>query len=415
MLREFLGFGSSSVAVQASRVGSGLVVAALLGPTEWGTWYLLNLVVAYGALTQLGALNGMNREVPAARGVGDEDEARDLRRAALGTLLVTTGSVVAMLSVLALFAPLGVAPGLILLMGVLLMGHQLYGYAVTSLRATVRFTTVSRLQFASAVLYPAFGIFGAWSYGLQGFIMGQALTYAILVGFSGFSNAVLVRPLFDLRRARALVRIGFPIMMVGLVHTLFATVDRWVIASRLGTESLGYYSLAIMALGAVGLLPQVIAQQYYPRLAFAWSARHDPNELRTMAAQQRRFTFLVVVPVVAVTALVVPSAVRTWLPSFEPGVPALLVTMLVPVVTSIGQGYGGVLHVLDRQRWYLAMIGAAAVVNLGLSVVLVGPYGLVGVAVATLVAFGFLSLLRIVFGSLALRREAPVYTDGRSG
>ena len=404
LFREFLRFGSSSVAVQVSRVASGLVVAALLGPATWGAWYLLNLIIAYGALTQLGAMNGMNREVPSALGRDDPDEALALRRTALGVVLVSTTSASMLLVLAALLVPGVVSLTELALMLALLAAHQLFGYATTTLKATTRFTVVARLQVAMALTYPLLTVSGAWAFGLVGFIVAQVMTYALICALAARSPEVVYRPRFAWPRAKALIAIGFPIMLVGLVNTFFATVDRWVVAAFLGTEPLGHYSLAIMALGAVGLLPQVIAQQFYPRVAFAWSARSDPDELRRMAAMHRKLTFLAVIPVVTVLLLLLPAAVRAYLPAYTPGIPALMVTMFVPVVSAVGQGYGGILHMLNKQTWLLGAIILAALVNVGLSALLVGPFGLVGVAYGTILAFALYSGSRVVLGAIALRR-----------
>ena len=406
LFREFLGFGSATIAMQGSRVLSDLAVAAILGPSIWGSWYLLNLVVAYGALTQLGALNGMNREVPSALGRDRSDEADSIRRVALGVVLVATSAASAAFLLAAAFVPLGVALSDLLLVLILLAAHQLFGYAVTSLKATTRFMTVARLQLALAVLYPAFGIAGALLGGLVGFIAGQVLAYGAVAALSSRSREVIVRPRFDRARTRSLIAIGFPIMLVGVVNTLFMTVDRWIVVSFLGTEALGHYSLAILTLGAVGLLPQVIGQQVYPRMAFAWSARRDTNELLMLARRVRSMAFAVAFPAAAGVALVVPPLVRAFLADFTPGIAPLLVTMLVPLVAAVGQGFGGVLHMLNRQTWLLGAIVVASLVNGVIAALLVAPLGLTGVAIGTLVAHMLLSALRIWLGGRALRAHA---------
>lgn len=405
MLREFVGFGASTVANQASRVGSGLAAAAILGPATWGIWFLLNLIIAYGSLTQLGALNGMNREVPAALGRGDADGAQSVRRTALGVIVAGTGAASLILLLLSALAPHLVAPRDMALMLLLLAAHQAYEYAVTTLRATTRFTQLSGLQFLSSLSYPLLTISGAWFLGLPGFILGQVLTYALLIATAREHMGVAYVARWDRRQARSLVAIGFPIMLVGLVFALFATVDRWVVTAFLGTESLGHYSLAIMSLGAVNLLPQVVSQQYYPRLAHAWAARSDTSELRRVAARVRNATLATTLPVVALLLLTLPPAVRVFLPEFAPGIPALVITAFVPLVSAPGQGYGGVLHMLNRQSWLLVAILVSATLNLGLSITLVAPFGLVGVAAASLASFAFYALARVVLGAIALRRE----------
>ena len=402
LFREFLGFGSTSVFVQVSRVATGLVAASLLGPAVWGSWYLLNLIIAYGALTHLGVLNGMNREVPSALGRGDPEEAVAMRRVALATVLVTTTGVAATLLVTAVFLPSTVSLRELALVLVLLVAHQAFGYATMCLKATTRFLVVARLQLVQALAYPLCCIAGAWMYGLPGFIAGQIVTYAIVMAVALRHPEVVASPWLDWERIRALVRIGFPIMLVGVVNTLFMTVDRWIVVAFMGTEPLGVYSLAIMALGAVGLLPQVIAQQFYPRMAYDWAAHRDTRALRELATGVRRMVFAATLPVAFVALLVVPPAVHAFLPAYAQGIPALLVTIFVPVIAAVGQGYGGVLHMLDRQVWLLVAIVVAACLNAGFSALLVGPFGLVGVAWGTLAAFVCLSALRVGLGERAL-------------
>lgn len=405
IFREFLSFGGSSIAVQGTRVGAGLVVAAMLGPETWGTWYLLNLIVAYGSLTHLGALNGMNREVPAALGRGDAEGAVTVRRTALGVTVLGTGTVSILLLLSTIILPGFVDAAAMALMLLLLAAHQAFGFAATSLKSTTRFDALARLQLVSSISYPSLTIAGAWALGLPGFILGQVGAYLVLCLLAWRSAKVDFTFRFDARRASSLVKIGFPIMLVGLVYVLFSTVDRWVVTAYLGTVSLGHYSLAIMALGAVGLLPQVVAQQYYPRVAHAWAARKDTDELRRLASEVRNMTFVSVVPVIVGLLIIVPPAVRALLPAYAPGVPALLVTMFVPAVSAIGQGYGGVLQILNRQVWLLAAILLAAMLNLALSALLVTRLGLVGVALGSLASFLFYSLSRVSLGALALRRE----------
>lgn len=406
-LRESALFGGSTILEQGSRLLTGLVAAATLGPVVWGTWYLLNLVLRYGALFHLGAINGMNREVPAARGRGDEEAADQLRKSAMGFTLLSY-ALVALLLTLAYGFLEGVVPVRELALTLALLGvQQMYGFAGMSFKATARFGLVSRLQVASAIVYPVLVIPGAWLGGLPGFILGQVAAYAVLVLVARkLDNATFATGL-HWRTIRGLIRVGFPIMMVGVVHALLTTVDRWIIAARIGSEALGHYSLAIMAVGAVQLIPQVFAQQVYPRMAFGWSARSDPAELGRLARQQAGLALVAVAGIVAVIAALAPMAIRAMLPAYEPGIGALLVSLTAPLVSVVGQGYGNVLNVIDRQGVYLGLIIGAIAVNALVGLVAVGPLGIVGVAIGTVSGMAFLSVGLFATGSLALKRLRP--------
>lgn len=407
-IKEFMGFGSSTVAERASRLISGLVAAGMLGPLVWGHWYLLNLVLRYGSMIHLGAVNGMNREVPAARGRGDPEEAETLRRSSLGFLLA---SYVVAAGLLWLFMTVtgrslnipGLFPTLLLL-----GAQQLFSFAITSLKAQTAFGKISRLQLASALVYPPIVLFSTWQWGLNGFILGQAGAYTTLWLLAATAERGMYRWRFDWVRSLHLIGVGLPIMLVGVMDALFATVDRWVIAAFLDGEALGHYSLAVMTMGAIGMLPQVISQQTYPRIAYAWSARRDTEEVKRLAARQRKLALTVVALLVVPGGLLAPWLVRAFLPEYVAGIPALLVALLTPLVSCFGQGYGTVLHVFGKQSWYFGLFAVAILVNATASLTLVRPLGLVGVALAGLLAYGFLAVGRVIVGGYILRREARI-------
>lgn len=78
--------------------------------------------------------------------------------------------------------------------------------------------------------------------------------------------------------------------------------------------------------------------------------------------------------------------------------------MLVSLVTVVGTGYSFGLHDLNWQLRYLFAIAIAAIFDLGASLLLVWPSGLVGVAIGTILAFLGLSMLHLLLVPIALRR-----------
>jgi O-antigen/teichoic acid export membrane protein len=412
-LRETAGFASSTFFEQGARFLTGLVVAGLLGPETWGYWFLLNLVLSYGSLLHLGVLNGMNREVPAAHGRGEAARAAWLERVALGALLASIAVSALALSALSTWSRFRASVPLdygALMLG-LLAGHQLYTFAVTRGRSRVRFGYVSRLQTVFSLLHTALGIGGAAAWGLKGFIVGQTLAYLGTVAVGGLFGMRLPRPTLAWPEWRRLVGIGLPLMLVGVAHTFFTTVDRWVIAAYLGPEALGHYSLAVMAVSATRLLPQVFAQQTYPRMAAAWSARQDAHELRRLGRRQSLLTYATAALVTVPGALIAPWAVRAWLPEYVPGIGALLVSLAVPFATGLASGYGNVLNVIGRQALYLTLIVGATAVNAAGSLLLVGPLGLEGVALGTVLGFLTLSLGLLILGGRSLEHAKAQARD----
>ena len=403
-LLESLSFGSSTATEQAARLITNLVVAGVLGPATWGYWFMLNLAIRYGSLSHLGAINGMSREVPAAIGRGEPGEADRLQHVALGWTAVCIA-----VACCATIGVAGVALGLLdvldlALTAVLLASHQLFTFITSAIKARGEFGSVSRLQYSGAVIYPVLVVPATLWWGLSGYILAQAASYLLLSLVAARSLPGLFRAHLDSPTARRLVSIGFPIMLVGVVFTLFSTIDRWVVSAHLGEVALGHYSLTIMALAAVALLPQVFSQLVYPRMAASWAARRDPAELRRHMAWQRTATLAAVVPTSLVLAALAHWGTSTFLPEYQAGATPMVVAMAAPIFYSAGQGYGNALNVLGRQYVYLAALVAATVVNLAVSLLLVGPYGLVGVALGTVAGFAALASALLLSGAVVFRR-----------
>lgn len=398
MIREFLGFGSSTVLEQGARLGTSLVAAGLVGPVEWGTWYMLNLILRYGSLAHLGVMNGLNRQFALELGRGDAEEAHLLRRTTLGAVLVS--SVVVLLIAAVILMSVGASAYLVpmALTLVLLVAHQVNAFVITTFKAGIQFSHVSRFQAVHSVLNPLVTIPMTLWLGLNGYIIGQTLCYGAvaLIAYLADRSIFVVR--LDLARATKLVRIGFPIMLVGVLYSLFTTVDRWVVVHLMSTEALGHYSIAIMALGAAILLPQVVAQQYYPRMAKLWGANQDLQELKEIARKQGWYALVPTALVVAAAAALGPPLIRQFLPAYAPGIPAFYITMLAPVVNTFGQGYANVLNVTDRQHIYLGVIVMAVVVNALSSLALGATLGLAGVAWGTVLGFATFSAGLVILG-----------------
>lgn len=408
MIREFLGFGSSTILEQGTRLATSLVAAGLVGPVEWGSWYVLNLILRYGALAHLGALNGLNRQYPLQVGRGNQNEAENLRRASLGALAISIVAVLVLTTIILTFFR---ATNLLLPVAytlLLLVSQQVYSFVVITFKARIRFSFVSRAQAALAVVTPLVTVPLTYTFGLNGFILGQAISYGLVAILAYWVDRSIFHARFDLKRSAKLMQIGFPIMLVGVLYALFTTVDRWVVLQLMTTEALGHYSIAIMALGAAALLPQVVAQQYYPRMSKLWGANQDTEELKRLARVQGRLGLIPTTAVVIIAELIGPPLIRIFLPEYAPGIPAFRIIMLAPIINCFGQGYANLLNVTDRQYQYIGVILASIAVNAVGSYALGSTVGLIGVAWGTVIGFGTFSAGLVFLG----HRETSVKNSG---
>ncbi len=415
LVGEFLVFALSTILLQASRFGVNLFGANRLEPDIWGLWLILNLGVAYIGLFHLGLINAMNREVPYFRGMEDEEQVRLIESVTLGVVLVSAvvvGAVIVFGSMI--FSPESLQ-GPLSTLALLLAVSLLSIYLQTSLKANSRFYRMSWQQLAFAGLLPLAVIPLTRRFGLPGFIGGQAIAITVVaVGMTVIWKFNL-RPRFDRRETLRLMRIGLPILGVGILYVLLTTADRLVIISLLDRTRLGYYGLAIMVVGIIGLIPMLVAQQSYPRMAEVWGRTGRVSEVMVWVRRQVMMSAGITIPVVALVLLAATPFVTRFLPDYVPGIGAMKIIVIGPLFLALAAGFGNLLNVLNRQVWYLVIQGCALLLNVTLNVILVkSGLGISGVATGTTITYALYGTVLVIAGS-AIARGERVSRAGEEG
>lgn len=405
-VREFVAFSTSTILSSGTRFVVNLVAARVLGPAQFGIWNTLNLILLYGPVLLLGVPNGMNRDVPLFRGRGDMAGVARIRSATLGFAIVASVVVGCLIvATSGYFSPAGEWVLPLQSTAVLFFASQVYNYWQMYLKSDARFSEMSKQQVWYSLLFPATVIPMLLWLGLTGYVLGQAIT-ALLVSLLIVSSMRL-RPVLsiDWQEVWRLARAGFPIMAVGLLHSLLTTVDRWVILTFLNVEQLGFYSLVIIITSTLMLLPTVVAQQVYPRMAETYGRTNAVSSLTRLVRLQVICAGMITVPVVLVIFLALPWFVNAFLPAYVPGIDAARVALLGLFFLPLSGGFGNMLNTLGKQVYYMLVQGLAVMVNLGLSVLLVRlGQGITGVATATAASYVVFSVGAAVVGIAVARR-----------
>ncbi len=240
------------------------------------------------------------------------------------------------------------------------------------------------------------------------------LAGAVVMVASSFLNIAtlwVVRPARSLAGlpsrpvAHEIVSSGIPVFMVSVAQLLNREkVDRLVIGIAIGPTAVVIYEIAAklsMLIGQVAIVP---TSALLPVVSGA-AARGDDEALRALFVKGSRYITIAIVPLVVVLAAVTAPFIGMWFgEGFEGSIPVayLLIAaqlffppLLVgdPILTGTGR-----LRVWVPRAFFLALT------NLSLSIVLVGPLGPAGVALATLVS----SLLELPLYAHLMLRETGV-------
>ncbi len=226
---------------------------------------------------------------------------------------------------------------------------------------------------------------------LVGNFVGTLCVYTVLVGYRRYQLGLeFDRPLF-----RAMNRFGLPLVPAALALWAVNFLDRYLIAIYKDQAEVGVYSVAVRISSAV-LFLLIAFRTAWP--AFAYSIDDEREARRAYAFV---LTYVVYVTCWASVAL---GALAPWLvrllarnPSFHRASEAVALLSFAGAayaaytVLAIGSGRAR----KTQGNWLIA--GAAAAVNVGLNVVLIPAYGMVGAAIATVAAYVALFLGMVAY------------------
>jgi O-antigen/teichoic acid export membrane protein len=369
-VRESLGVALSQYLARAVIVLRGLASAAALGPHGYGGWNALNLIFDYGSYSSLGALQGLDLQLPAAAAAGETERAQRLMSGAW-SIALTGGAAFAI--GLALYLATGGSAfsafpgvGLPLLMLVAALLQLAFQYLASSLRAFGRIPAVSAGYAIQAVLGGGLGLalvwrFGAWGL-LAGWIAGTLVSLAFMRGAAREAPLAPAR----LREGWALLKLGFPIFAYFASTLVLRSVDRLALVRFGAPESLGLYSLGLLATGLVLYLPEAAGYVLFPRIAAVFHGGGDRARSISEAVRAHRALAVVMPLLVGLGMIWAEPVVGALLPAYRGGVPALRWLSLGALMLSAATVPGYYLLAAGRQNALTRLGAFAALVNAAL-------------------------------------------------
>jgi O-antigen/teichoic acid export membrane protein len=371
-----------------------LVAAKLLGPEQMGVWTSISLVSIYGMVLTLGIINGMGRDVPYYRGNGDSREVD--RTIATAIVWLVAVSALFLLATLLLYRFLPDAQRTIVMFGLLLLCARIVNAFSTILIRSFR--DFRRLGWHQALigLIMLATIIPLWSQPRLAVI--YAGVYLSLIAGMLLSHRFVVYRPFSILTLQRLLKTGFPIYIVGLMFILLTSIDRVIVLGYLGTAQLGLYTLGSTAIAVLMMVPSLVSNVMYPRLAEHYGATGDVSKLVPLVRRMIHLNLLLTMPVALLFLLsfyfyIVP----VYLDAYTEGRNAMAIVMIAVLFLPAGMGFGDFFNVVGKQNVYLRNVLGGLLVNVSAGVLLVGRagMGLEGAAIATVGGLLVFTLLQV--------------------
>jgi O-antigen/teichoic acid export membrane protein len=398
-VRNSLANGMSRlVSIATSFVVTPLVIAAT-GSTAYGIWVLIGSVVAYASLLDLGIGGAVTKYVAEHRATGDDAAVRATVRTAQ-RLYLALGTTVGLLGV----AASAVVPTLLrippdatelaarttVLMGIGLGVAIACTTGIATLRGLQRHDLVAAISIVSSLLSLAgtvvalaagWSVLGIVAIGIPIPVLGQALALIAIRRVAPELRSGEPAAAGDWRR---IVAFSWPLFLLDVAGRLQSKSDEIVVSVAVSLGSVAPYSLG----RKLASIPRLIAEQFASVLLPIASELHalqDRARLQRLYLSGVRVSLAIAVPPTVALGLLAVPVLRAWVgPGFESAAPVLVLLAIASLVDLSLWPAGFVLQGIARHRALGPISLATGAANLVLSLVLAGPFGIVGVAVGTL-------------------------------
>ena len=371
--------------------------ARLLGPEKWGLITLLSLFATYSSIFTFGVTNGMGILLPIALGK-DQKEENYIAENAFWCLVfsfIITGAV-QILFIINVKIPLSY----FLFLVAYTFSIQLLNFLKVYLRSHQNFTLFSYAYFFQTMIL------------LMGFYLIKInINYLMILSLINLFTVIFIYSRIkkkkqnwsiNKKQVTGLIKVGFPIMIAGIVGELLLSTDRLLISYFFDNIELGLYGFASNFFKGVRVIGIAISIITLPKIATSYS-KSDFESMLYFTGVQQWISFALMITSSVVTILVVFKLFPIFMPEYLRSVNLIIIFLIAASLLPLSK-YANILNVIGKQGLYLKAQIFIILTNIIFSRTLIHlGYGIEGVAIASLLSMIlYVSLIRYL-GSRAIK------------
>jgi len=394
-------FTSGQVIYNGLRMVSGFFVIRLIAPEIYGLFSGVAVFLGYVMLGHFGVINGLGREIPFQLGKKNQILVNDL--AAMGLWLSYVVGIIAS-SIFAIFLMDKVfhgTPEEVIVYGTytIISFFQVINkaYLPVLYRTNDEFVKLTGINIKLGFI-DIFSVLLVWQYGLLGLCI-RALTLIIFeFGLLYYHRPIKVAPAWSKTKLKLLLKTGMPIYIVGQIRPLWTTITRNLIFSLGGPLQFGYYALASMINGALGIIPNSIGSVLYPRMSIQYGEGKPIDMIIRSIFKPTLLLFALTLIIAVCVYFLLPVVVPKLLPKYVNGIEVAQWFTFLPVIVSLGL-VNNIYNVLKQQKWYFISLIIGAFLGLGYSIFMIwnSSFNLVYFAQGMIIGVAIQIILSIYF------------------
>jgi O-antigen/teichoic acid export membrane protein len=388
IVKNTLWLAGGTLVSRIFRAAVMLYAARALGTAGYGIFaYALSVAAFFTTFSDIGLSGLLMREL------GEKDPER--RREIFSTALVLKAGIVSLAAAAAiwgtpLFTKIAEAKSLIPLIAAILIFDSLQVFGFSILKAQGRMPTEAKITVFSNFCIAALGI---TALAIRPDARPLAASYAVGTGIgmalAGFAIREYFRNALRYFRTpliRPLLRNALPLATLGLMGMLMTNIDTILIGWFRNAHELGLYGAVVRLIQLLYMVPTFLTYSAFP-IINRLIREGDNEKVRVINERASRALLAISLPLLA-GGVAVTQPLVSWLfgNAYLGAAPTLALLLVTLPIVFTGHVTGNAALAYGEQRIFVPATIMGLIANIGLDIALIPQYGIVGSAIATIVA-----------------------------
>ncbi len=406
MLRNIVHFAASNSYRHLLGFITALFRPTLLGPTLYGLWSLLNVVLMYTTFAHLGSRTAMRYQIPQLKG----NQLSEVKQ----TVLLATFGINLFIALLIIgYALLWAAPGEQtigwIVLAIVIVLNCVYEHSISELKGYQQFILVSRATYVRYTLNFVFTAGFIYYWGFNGAMAALLLGVLLSLFYLQRQYPLTLPRQLNTTTLRSLVKTGAPIMALDLATLALKSIDKLLIAAFLGAQSLGYYAIGSMLIGPLMNVPGASREVTEQVLMGQHRSLTIRQQLNHYLFEPLRFNAYSMPILIGIAYCTLPAFISVVLPQYQAALAPTQILIFGAFFISLGYPSRGLL-VANKWQQPAAKLAWLTVILSALLIVaaIKLDYQLVGVALSSGLAFFVLFMISTLF--ILKRFKQPLTT-----
>lgn len=417
VVKSIIKYSSSNIYRQVAGLFYAFIKPKLLAPELYGLWSILNLIPTYASYTHLGSKTILKYKIPYCQSRNEQQLIEEIKGSVfMGSLYINLVISIG-IAIYAYFEAANdhVKYGLFT-MSIIVMLRWYCEYYTNLLKAYQDFKLISSSNYLRANVTLFSGVILIYYFKIYGVYLTALISNITIIGYFLICHPIKHSLKLNCTLFAMMVKEGFPIMFFTVAALLISTSDRIVVSYLLGTKSLGYYGIVVVAFEFLMNIPGATREIIEPKLMQDINSNSVERNMDKYFFQPMIGTAYFMPFLIGLVVFLLPLAIPILLPNY---IESILITQIVVIGSyffALAFITRGIIVVNQWQLSASIVVVLALFLNVSLSIFLVKiGWDIIGVAIGTSISYFLLFIILMTFLRFKLRTKFSFWRRISSG